>query len=283
LKNRKIQPQFSAKTAGTTLEILIYAEIGIDWWTGEGVTPIDVAAAVKAAGEFDTIVLRINSPGGNCFDGVTIHNLLRSLGKPITVFVDGMAASAASVIAMAGDTINIGQGAMLMVHNAMWGVFGDARALRKGADDIENISITVGAIYVARTGLDADAIKAIMDAETWLSGEQAVEQGFADAVVTVDEGRAAQAKQLAAQFSMKGFKHVPAELRARKGPRNESINPNCECPCAACQEDGCAGCENDPCTEPGCDCPNHEEEMSADDGPSLEMLGLRLKLHEHSL
>ena len=125
---------FMAAVTGKTLELLVYEQIGIDWWDGSGVTAATVAAAIKAAGQFDNITVRINSPGGSAFDGVAIFNLLRSQGKPITVFVDGIAASAASVIAMAGDTINIGVGAMLMIHNAMWGCFGDAPALRKAAD-----------------------------------------------------------------------------------------------------------------------------------------------------
>lgn len=281
MKKPMIKPQFSAQKTGTTLEILIYEEIGIDWWTGEGLTPLDVAAAVKGAGEFDDIVVRLNSPGGNCFDGVTIHNMLLSLKKPITVFIDGMAASAASVIAMAGDTINVGQGAMLMVHNAMWGVFGDARALRKGADDIENISVTVGAIYVSRTKQDAAAIKDIMDAETWMSGEDAVRLGFADAVVTLDEQRSARAHALAAQFSLKGFKNVPADMKAKKEARNANINPDCECDCNGCATVGCSACENDPCEAIGCDCANHEE-MSSEFIPDLETYQKRLALRERA-
>jgi ATP-dependent Clp protease protease subunit len=273
----KYAPQFSAKTTGTTLEILIYEEIGRDWWTGEGVTALDVAAGIKASGDFDAIELRINSPGGSCFEGVTIYNLLRSLGKPVSVFIDGMAASAASVIAMAGDTIHMGTGAMLMIHNAAWGIFGDANVLRKAADDIEKVSVTMAQIYTVRTKNDAATVAAMMDAETWMNGAEAVEKGFATDLV--DEGdRAVAAKAIAAQFSLKGYKNVPAALKPVKGPRHESVDPGCECPCAACETVGCAGCENDPCTEPGCTCPNHEEM----NGPSLEMLSLRHRLRERA-
>lgn len=261
-----------------TLEILIYEQIGIDWWSGEGVTAGTVADAIKAAGVFDRIVLRINSPGGSCFDGVAIYNLLRSQGKPIEVFVDGIAASAASVIAMAGDTINIGVGAMLMIHNASWGVYGDAAALRKAADEIENISVTVGEIYVKRTGNDAAEIKALMDAETWMGGSVAIEKGFADKLMEQDEKEAAQAKALARKFNMKAFRHAPAEFRKKEAPR-ASLNPECECECGPCQTVGCAGCENDPCTAIGCTCPNHEE-MSSEFTPSLDTYRLRAALRE---
>lgn len=271
-----MQPQFSAKTSGTTLEILVYGQIGRSWWDDDAVGAIDVAAAIKEAGEFDAVQLRINSPGGSCFDGVTIYNLLRSLGKPVTVFIDGMAASAASVIAMAGDTIHVGEGAMLMIHNAAWGVMGDARVLRKAADDIEKISNTVAQIYVSRTGQSAEAVAAMMDAETWLNGTEAVEKGFATDLVTEEAGSAAAAKALAAQFNLKPFRNVPAALKSAKA----SVNPECECDCKGCQTIGCSACEMDPCTSPGCDCPSHEE-MSADEVP-LEMLRHRLQARRHA-
>lgn len=277
MKKTNIKPQFAAAKTGKTLEILIYEEIGIDFWTGEGLTPIDVAAAIKAAGEFDDIIVRLNSPGGNCFDGVTIYNLLLSLKKPIEVYVDGYAASAASTIAMVGDKIHMSQGAMLMVHNAAWGIFGDARALRKAADDIENISVTVGEIYVARTKRTPEEIKGIMDAETWMGGEEAVRLGFANDVITLDAQRAGRAKALAAQFSLKGFRNVPDALK--QDVAIQKTTADCECDCGPCMDGDCADCEMDPCTSPGCTCPNHEE-MSLENMPSLEIYERRAALRE---
>lgn len=282
LRNSRNKPLFSASTTGTTLEILIYEEIGVDWWSGQGVTAINVAAAIKAAGAFENIVIRINSPGGDCFEGVTIYNLLRSIKKPIEVFVDGIAASAASVIAMAGDTINIGIGGMLMIHNAAWSVFGDANVLRKAADEIEKVSVTIAEIYVLRTGNDAAVIKQIMDAETWMGAAEAIEKGFATAEVVPEEAVQAQARALINQFNMKGFKHVPAALSARRGARNESVDPACTCPCSPCQTIGCGGCENDPCEYEGCTCPNHVAEMKGEFTPDLEFYRQRLALHERS-
>jgi ATP-dependent protease ClpP protease subunit len=270
---------FMAAVKSSVLEILIYDEIGENYWTGGGITASSVASAIKAAGTFSSISLRVNSPGGSCFDGVAIFNLLRAQGKPIEVFVDGIAASAASVIAMAGDTINIGVGAMLMIHNAMWGAYGDAQALRTAADAIETISVTVGEIYVQRSKKDAAAVKALMDAETWMNGAQAVEQGFADKVVNQDDAQAAQSMALARKFNLKAFQHAPEEWK--KGKPHASVNTECECDCSACQDVGCSGCENDPCEAEGCDCPNHEE-MSSDSIPDLEIYKHRLALREHS-
>jgi ATP-dependent Clp protease protease subunit len=174
----------------SVLEILVYEEIGEDYWSGTGVTAAAVTAAIKAAGAFDKIVVRINSPGGSCFEGVAIYNLLRSQGKPIDVFVDGLAASAASVIAMAGDTINVGTGAMIMIHNAAcWGrLSAMLRHCEGRCDVIENISTTVGGIYVNRTGNDAATVKALMDAETWMNGGRRSRRASPTKVVSRTQG-----------------------------------------------------------------------------------------------
>src|SRR6185437_6908370 len=102
--------KFEAAKKDSTLELMVYDSIGASWFT-DGVTASRVAEKIKSAGDFSAITVRINSPGGNVFEGVAIANLLRAQGKPVAVVVDGVAASAASVIAMAGDTISMGQGA----------------------------------------------------------------------------------------------------------------------------------------------------------------------------
>jgi ATP-dependent protease ClpP protease subunit len=271
---------FMAAKKATVLELLVYEEIGQNWWSDAGVTAATVAKAIKDAGAFDSISLRINSPGGSAFEGVAIFNLLRSQGKPIEVFVDGIAASAASVIAMAGDTINIGVGAMLMIHNAMWGVFGDAQALRKGADVIDNISVTIGGIYVQRTKNDAETVKTLMDAETWMGADEAIKQGFADQLMNQDAEEADEAQALIQQFDLKrAFQHAPQQF-IKKEP-HASVNSKCECDCVGCTETGCADCENDPCEAIGCTCPDHTE-MSSDFIPSLETYRQRLALRERA-
>jgi ATP-dependent protease ClpP protease subunit len=270
---------FMAAMKATVLEILIYDEIGENYWSGGGITAGTVAAAIKDVGKFDSIKVRINSPGGSAFDGVAIYNLLRSQGKSIEVFVDGIAASAASVIAMAGDTVNMGTGAVLMIHNAMWGCYGDAQALRAAADTIETISVTIGEIYVKHTGKDAETVKALMDAETWMNGDQAVDLGFATKTVAQDEEEVAEAKALAQKFNMKAFQHAPAVFKKEKP--HASVNSECECDCVGCTETGCADCENDPCEAIGCTCPNHTE-MSPEFIPDLEAYKLRLALRERA-
>lgn len=262
----------AAKTAGV-LELLVYEEIGQNWWSDDGVTAGTVAQAIKDAGNFSSIVVRINSPGGSAFEGVAIFNLLRAQGKPIEVFVDGIAASAASVIAMAGDTINIGVGAMLMIHNAMWGVYGDAQALRKGADVIENISVTIGSIYVQRTSNDAATVKTLMDAETWMGADEAVKQGFADKVLNQGAEEAAAARALTQKFNLKMFTHAPEELKAEKP---NAATTGCQCTCVPCAEGDCKGCTVDPCETPGCLCGDAEA------ASSVEIYQHRLKLRERA-
>lgn len=156
--------------------------IGEDFWTGDGVTPKRVAAALRKIGERD-VEVHINSPGGDMFDGIAIYNQLREHPHKVTVKVLGLAASAASVIAMAGDEIQIGRAGFFMIHNA-WGVVaGDRHFMREIADMFEPFDAAMADVYAARTGMDASEIAAMMDRETWIGGSEAVEKGFADSLL----------------------------------------------------------------------------------------------------
>lgn len=211
--NDKVKPFFRAAVqADGTLEMLVYEEIGYDWWSGGGITAKTVKEQIDGAGVYSKIVLRINSPGGDAFEGIAIHNLLRSQGKPIDVYVDGLAASSASIVAMAGDTITMGRSAMMMVHNAWSFCMGYAEDMRKMADTLEKISSSIGQVYVDQTGKTAEEIQALMDAETWMSAEECVAEGFATAVAEEPEQPAALA--LAKQFPILAkFKKRPDGLR----------------------------------------------------------------------
>lgn len=270
--------------SANVLEILIYEEIGEDWWSGGGITPSTISARLKAAGTFDSISIRINSPGGSCFDGIGIYNLLRAQGKPVDVHVDGLAASAASIIAMAGDTISIGTGAMLMIHNASMYCYGEAADLRKIASDLDAISVSAGEIYVKRSGQTAAKVKELMDAESWIGGAQAIELGLATEVVELEGEQQAEARALAQEFATLGltsgvFRHAPKSL-ARPSARSQAKPPragldDCECPCAPCVDGDCANCETADCAFEGCTCPQHQE-MSAQVDPAVEYHRLRL-------
>lgn len=154
-----------------------------------------------------TIHVRINSPGGDVFDGLAIHNALKQHAARVVVHVDGLAASIASVIAMAGDEVRMSEGAFLMIHNAWLVAIGDAAELRKTADIAEQVNGSLVKAYAAKSGLAEAELLALMDEETWLDADQAVEKGFAD----VSEAPAAAAP--AARYDLSVFAHVPEGLR----------------------------------------------------------------------
>lgn len=165
--------------------ISILDAIGQDYWTGEGVTPKRIAGALRALGKGD-IVVNINSPGGDMFDGLAIYNMLREHDGHVTVRVLGLAASAASIIAMAGDTVEIARAGFLMIHNAWVVAQGNRNDLREYADTLEPFDRAMADIYAARTGEDMAAITKLMDAETWVGGSDAVERGFAERLLPSD-------------------------------------------------------------------------------------------------
>jgi ATP-dependent protease ClpP protease subunit len=272
---------FAAAVSNSTLELLVYDEIGENFWTGGGVTAQSVADAIAKAGSFDRISVRVNSPGGDCFEGVAIYNLLRAQGKPIDVSVDGLAASAASIIAMSGGTVSVGVGAMIMIHNAATFAYGDAAALHKIADTLDKISQTVGDIYVAKTKQSAAEIKTLMDAETWMSAQDAIDKGFADKILNQDEESSTQARALLKSFNLRHCKHVPAELR--NGHKPQAGVDDCQCDCQPCQDGDCANCKNDPCDAEGCTCPQHDSNIGshADDAFD-DVARQRLALYEKS-
>lgn len=172
-------PRAAAEDADNVISVLDV--IGEDWWSGAGVTAKRVSAALRAIGSND-VVVRINSPGGDVFEGIAIYNLLRAHQAKVTVEVLGWAASAASIIAMAGDDIRMGLGSFMMVHNSWGVVVGNRHDMRDAADLFDSFDSALVDIYEARTGAKRSAIEALLDAETFMSASEAVSQGFADAV-----------------------------------------------------------------------------------------------------
>lgn len=172
-------------------EIEILGEIGASMWTEDFTTAKMVKDQLKAIGKTPVLVT-INSPGGDAFEGIAIYNLLREHGSKVTVNVLGLAASAASIIAMAGDTIKVSEAAMLMIHSSHGIVVGNQADMREFADLLDQIDDSVASLYASRTGKPQAEILAMMQAETWLSGAQAVEAGFADIAVAEKKAKSAQ-------------------------------------------------------------------------------------------
>lgn len=179
-------------------EITLYDQIG-----GWGVTAGEFKEQLDAI-TGDQLILNLNSPGGDVFDGIAMYNDLADHPAEVTVRIQGLAASAASLIAMAGDKIEIADGAFLMIHNA-WGLsVGNKNRMREVADLLDEIDDALAGIYVEKTGLKKADIAQMMDDETWFNAEDAVTQGFADTKKGDNTTNAA--------FDLSVFNHAPTEL-----------------------------------------------------------------------
>jgi ATP-dependent Clp protease protease subunit len=192
-----------ASSSGKTGELYIYGAFSSSPWS-DGISSKAVVAALeemKSEG-CEAVSVFINSPGGDVFEGVAILNCLKRFEGSVNIMVDGVAASAASLVAMAGDTIRIGSGAMMMVHDPATLIFGDAAALREKADMLEKISGAMVSAYCERTKLDAGEMRTLMSDETWMTADDAVKRGFADSVFTQDEPEppTASAHEIFAQY-----------------------------------------------------------------------------------
>ncbi|HEX6993735.1 MAG TPA: head maturation protease, ClpP-related [Gammaproteobacteria bacterium] len=161
-------------------EILIHDAIGEDFF-GDGLTSKKFAQELSALGKLDEITVSINSPGGAVFDGVAIYNALVAHPARVDVVIDGLAASIASVIAMAGDRITLRAGAMMMIHDPWTIALGNADEMRDVADQLDRVARNIADIYAARTGQPVERVRELMRATSWFDGPAAVESGFADA------------------------------------------------------------------------------------------------------
>lgn len=207
---------YSIKASGNQgAEIYIYDEIG-----GWGISARAFANELKALGDIRNITLRIHSPGGDVFEGMAIYNLLDQHPAQITVKIDGLAASMASVIAMVGDEVQIPENAMIMVHKP-WGIQGgNANDMRRYAELLEKIEGTLLSAYTQKTGKTADEISALLDAETWLGGQEAVDAGFADTLIAPLEAAACLTSN-----RLKEFEKMPKSMKTLMKPRAQSA-PN---------------------------------------------------------
>jgi ATP-dependent protease ClpP protease subunit len=200
--------------ADGALDLEVYDEIG-EGWGGEGVTAKSILQKLSAAGKLNTIRMRINSLGGNVFDGLAIYNLIRDRadkGTAVEVDVDGIAASAASIVAAGGTTIRLAANAFMMIHNSWNITAGNAEELEKHAEVLRKIDVSMARTYAecsARRGKNVTEARfaELMSAETWLTAEQAVELGLADAVAPAMRAAACLRPEDAARF-----RNVPRNL-----------------------------------------------------------------------
>jgi ATP-dependent protease ClpP protease subunit len=158
--------------------INVFGEIGNDWWSDSDVTVERVASRLRAAGGQD-VTVNINSFGGDMFQGMAIYNLLRDYSGKVTVKVLGIAASSASIIAMAGNEIKMSSASFLMIHNCWMLAAGNRHDFAGLADEMKPFDEAIAKIYMAQTDLDQATIATMMDNETWINGDDAIAKGFA--------------------------------------------------------------------------------------------------------
>lgn len=163
----------------SSADLMIYGEIG-DYW--EGLDANTLASKIKNL-DADFVNVRINSVGGSVFTAQAVYNLLRTSGKTINVFIDGMAASAATIISSAGDTVNMPENTIFMIHNPMTSAWGaNAQQMREVAEILDKVRETILAVYRNKTGLDDEKLIELMDAETYLTAQEAKDLGFIDEI-----------------------------------------------------------------------------------------------------
>ena len=178
---REFKTFYNEKTNVT--EMTIYGVIGESWWE-DSTSASDIDFALKEAQ--GDIVINLNSPGGDAFDGIAIYNRLKNHDGKVTINIDGYACSAASVIAMAADELNMGEGAMLMIHEASTMVWGNKGDMRKEANVLEELENGIIDIYMTKANITREEIREMVDNETWFSKKAAIEVGFSSAT-TVEE------------------------------------------------------------------------------------------------
>lgn len=174
---------FTMKAEEGVGEVVIYDAIGKSFWDDDAISAKSFLDTLAALGDVNAITLRINSPGGDVFDGLAIHNALKNHAAKVTARIDGLAASAASYIAMAADTIVMPANSFMLVHQSAGFALGTADDMRSLADDLERIDNSITATYVARTGMSTDEVKTLMKEDRLMGATEAKELGFADEVV----------------------------------------------------------------------------------------------------
>lgn len=208
-KNKFWEMKMSADGSNSA-DIFIYGDIVSYRWDESDTSASSFKEDLDNLGDVSTINLYINSPGGSVFEGIAIHNMLKRHKAKVNVYVDALAASIASVIAMAGDTIIMPKNSMLMIHNPWTFTWGNAAELRKAADDLDRIGNSSKQTYLQKAGdkLSEEKLQEMLDAETWLSADEAFEYGLCDVVE--------EANQMAASISedfLSKYKNVPEQLK----------------------------------------------------------------------
>jgi ATP-dependent Clp endopeptidase proteolytic subunit ClpP len=191
--------------ASEPAEILIYEQIGQDHWSGEGIGAKDFVEQLKAIPANRKITLRINSPGGNVWDGLAIYNQLKARREFVTAVIDGIAASVASWLPLAAKEVQMPKSALFMIHDPWSLAIGTADEMRKAADSLDKHKAAIVDIYREKTGKPRAEIERKMTEETWFTGDEAKEFGLADTLLDTPN--------IQNSFDLSRFRRVPESLR----------------------------------------------------------------------
>lgn len=226
-KNHKVLNQ--EKQMETVERILfINGTIAEDSWFDDDVTPqMFKEELMDGSGN---ITVWINSPGGDCVAAAQIYNRLREYEGKVTVKIDGIAASAASVIAMAGDTVLMSPVSMMMIHNPMTIAFGDSGEMQRAIDMLKSVKDSIINAYELKTGVSRTKLAHLMDAETWMDANKAIELGFADEIIqrnsAVDELEVPQVSMLYSKTAVVNSLMDKIAEKCRIQRKNETENSN---------------------------------------------------------
>jgi ATP-dependent protease ClpP protease subunit len=197
-------------------ELVLYGFVGDNYWD-EGFTANEVLEALAEVGRDTDVTVRVNSGGGYVTDGLAIYNALSAHKGHVTVQVDAIAASSASIIAMAGDTIRMRAGSLMMIHDPSGITYGTADDHAKAKEALDKMATQMASIYAERAGKDLNEVRETMKEELWLTADEAVAEGYAD------EADSAKAKAVAA-FDFSIFAHAPQRLTALSKRKNWSLS-----------------------------------------------------------
>lgn len=216
--------EFKASAKGEG-ELYIYGEITAWEWDDSDTSANSFKRDLDALGDIRTLRLYINSPGGSVFEGVTIHSILKRHKARVIVHVDALAASVASVIAMAGDEIHMPRNAMMMIHNPWRVTMGNAAEHRKAADDLDRIGGSMKQTYLDRAGdkLDEARLTELLEGETWLSAQECLDYGFCDVIGEENRVAACISEEL---FSK--YKNIPQSLMNKQEQPPENSEKEAE-------------------------------------------------------
>lgn len=207
--NQNATKRFEVVNKDNTAELYIYDVI--DSWFG--VSAEDVVKTLNSI-DVDEIVIRINSPGGDAFDGRAIASAIKAHKAVITAKIDGLCASAATTIANACDEVQMAEGSFYMIHNAWTVAMGNKSDFTELSNYLEKIDSAIAKDYASRTGLEIDEVHQMMDAETWMDAEEAKSKGFVNLIV--DEA-------VSNTFNLSVYDHAP-EVKEKPEPKPKASN-----------------------------------------------------------